>query len=193
MTSIPNSIWLDDPELEIDSEVENALHNAVKIFEKTKQLEKKEKKSGRQPNHEKWELMRSAFEKFYLENGRYPKSSHPDESALCNWCHVQNDAYNYNKLYQSRIDALNATEGWVWRSAKKAKKRKLEETEPEPEPMPKRRRLEIPWIAQEEQVKFVQKISELEEQLKEKDIVIQKQFAIMERQYQLIEELKKRK
>ncbi len=193
MTSIPNSIWLDDPELEIDSEVENALHNAVKIFEKTKQLEKKEKKSGRQPNHEKWELMRSAFEKFYLENGRYPKSSHPDELALCNWCHVQNDAYNYNKLYQSRIDALNATEGWVWRSAKKAKKRKLEETEPEPEPMPKRRRLEIPWIAQEEQVKFVQKISELEEQLKEKDIVIQKQFAIMERQYQLIEELKKRK
>lgn len=181
MASSTENIW-DDEELV----------SAVNEFEQTNV----KKIQGRRPDHEKWELMRTEFEQFYIKNGRLPKSKGKllEEGKLFNWRQHQLTSMSHNTLYQSRIDALNATKGWNWGTNKRKHEEEADDTEEAEEliikPASKRRRLEMPWLAQEDQIKFVQKISELEEQLKEKDSVIQKQFAIMERQYKLIEELK---
>ncbi len=146
-----------------------------------------------------WEERRANFEEFVRTNGFMPRYNGdlPIESHLYNWRTQQITQKNKGLLQQSRIDALNRTEGWMWNiKKKKATFREIEKLDTEPDevmPKPKRRRLEIPWTAQKEQEEFVQKISVLEELLKEKEAIIQRQLFIMERQYDFIETLKKAK
>jgi hypothetical protein len=154
---------------------------------------------------ENWEYMRSEFEAFCKKHGHLPDSFKGDysmnnifEKSLYTWWRRQRDRYDEyvsKPHFKYRVDALNALEFWTV-PRKLNYKRKREEINNSKEcdegekeiaalqPAQKRPRI------RDGRPTLIWKISQLREELKEKDALIQKQKEIMECQYNLIEELK---
>ncbi len=144
-----------------------------------------------------WKLMRSEFEAFYKKNHRLPSMYKGDEfeTILYNWARRQKDCYEEYLIkphLKYRIDALNSTKGFEWFSTKKRKREDdIEVTEMQPDQ--KRPHLiskPCGIDAETMQPTLKRTIINLEEQLKEKDAIIQQQKDIMKQQYNFIEELK---
>ncbi len=163
-------------------------------------------------NISKWTTKYKLWTEFYETHKRRPiyAFSGPSENMLANWQTYQIKKFNRGILPKNQLDKLESTNGWSWISEKelkktqKFKKKKDDEdddySEPEPEeesdtepeePPPKRRRLDSTWVAEKEQVKYAEKISELEAENAKLKVLLQKQTAIMLQQKSLIQELEK--
>jgi hypothetical protein len=198
------NVWIND-ELHIDKELDDAVNNVAQFKETTvvpkakKRVVKHKKKrsfniggNGPRPNHELWERKFKQYKDFIITHGRSPQrlGSTLEEQRVYNWRATQITAWNKGHLLPYRKSKLEEIPEWTWSETRKRKFNEINHDDNRDEevvrPLQKRKRPEISWMGETERIKYVEKISELEEHLKVKDIKIKEYFEIMDHQYNFI-------